>query len=55
MEAGCVLEFALRAAAGVEVGAVRPGTDSTGWFHLKVEVLVSSWSIGCVHRSGCIG
>ena len=41
MEAGCALELALRAAAGVLVGEMRACANGTGWFHLAPEVVVS--------------
>lgn len=41
VEAGCALEFAFRAAAGVEVGAIQSSTDGAGWFLLAPEVVMS--------------
>ena len=40
VEAGCALEFALGTAAGMEVGAMGPGTDGTGWLLGTAELVV---------------
>ena len=50
VEAGCALELALRAAAGVLVGQVRVCADGTGRFLLAPEVVVS-----IAEASGALG